>query len=74
MVVTLEDVLISRDAGQSWQRVAENRRRALEDNFGGDKFKFDWFIGQTAWGWDPARNTLYVAHGKLEKLTLPQIE
>jgi len=70
IVVTLDGVFRTDDAGETWNKVAENRAKELETGYGEPDHRFDWFIGQTTWGWDAQRNILYVAHGRLEMLEM----
>ncbi|MFP4380765.1 MAG: hypothetical protein ACLFUS_09715 [Candidatus Sumerlaeia bacterium] len=72
MVITLEAIYLTHDGGKTWNRVADNRAREVEKDFGEPKHRFDWFIGRTGWGWDATNNIIYVGHGKLEKLQLPK--
>ncbi len=74
IVVTLESVMRSWDGGKTWKALAHNRAHELEieamKKKGEDKFKFDWFIGRTTWGWDVKNDLFYMAAGPIERIDL----
>ncbi len=73
IVAGLEGVYRSRDGGVSWDRIAENHAVKIKKGFGEEKFKMDWFIGETDFAWDIHRNRLYLSvPGKLFFLELEE--
>jgi photosystem II stability/assembly factor-like uncharacterized protein len=71
IVAGIEGVYRSRDGGTSWDRIAENHAVKIKKGFQQEKFKMDWFIGETDFAWDIQRDRLYLSvPGKLFFLEL----
>jgi hypothetical protein len=72
VIVALDGVYRSDNAGESWQRVAGNHAIEAHRSYGTEKFRFDWFVGETSWAWDHRNDKLYCAvPGRLFVTDLP---
>jgi photosystem II stability/assembly factor-like uncharacterized protein len=77
IVGTMEGIYRSGDGGATWERIADNiavdlveKRAEKKDG----KYRFDWFIGQADFGWDPIRDKLYLTYKGFYELDLKKAE
>jgi photosystem II stability/assembly factor-like uncharacterized protein len=81
LVMSRDAVYRSDDAGATWRRVCDHpahaqakaraEAAAKRRGKGDGRVRWDWFVGETDWGWDTRRNRLYMSRpGKLLFLDL----
>ncbi len=81
LVMSRDAVYRSEDAGQTWRHAADHpaytlakaraEASAKRRGKGDGKVRWDWFVGETDWGWDTRRRRLYLSRpGKLFYLDL----